>query len=1153
MASASAFGFSESDFKRDCEGLIREFFTHGVLDDVEDSLRELLTRPYHAAPTRLGAIVESPAVETTSWPSLSAATTAKSPPKRSIPAMNLIGSNALRPTVVKRAVTAALDRGPREREMVAQLIRSLASKEILTRHQCEEGFDLILQDAESLAIDVPNAPDEIGVFLARAVVDGVVSAEYLDECAEAAGLDEIPRRCAMQARGALRSAGGAAHVARHWGGPEGITADAARREMSDLLEEYVNSRDAREASRRLQDLAVPFYHHEFVRRALTMSMDQSHVNPQVPKRVMQLLGYLGDTGLVNGTQFAKGFARIATELREISLDVPDAREQFEGLVTAARERGLLPKGLSAWASIRGAGTGTHLSAASSLPWEGEGGGGNAAPGMKRNGGLRGHLLRLDSAPDLIKLAESMSENKTQPSIGPDPAAAAATTTTARNTKDGPWGKLPAANERRSRLSAVDNNSGQNSPVRVQSPGIPAQMMDSVASLALGGKHDGFDRSPVKGLGMKKSSSQVNLGWSGLRAPRAARLRRGTDSGSDSDAAFRRRQRSRLPSLLGQAGTAGDKGPSNVQEKKMPGLAYAMAHAHAPTMGTSAWRAKFQPAPLRVLGEQCGAFKSDASLRKIRGLRRVRSMPGGLLHLDNSEHILSIGYVHRHRPFEEEYDLGEAIGTGGFAVVRKAVHRATGVTYAVKTLRVKPGSGGGDDSSSDEDDSDSDSDMDSDSDDEKKPRKLVAMSLEEVMNELIMMQQLSEHPSIITIKEFFTEGGADYDHIATKPTTGLDEEEDGIVHVVMELLEGQELVDAITDVGAYDEGQSQIVMSSMLDAIAFMHARGVVHRDLKLENLCLAKPNDLNSVTLLDFGLAKALTAREKEENVCGTLAYVAPEALVAGVYGQGVDVWALGVAMHVLLTGTWPFDDDDEDELIDQIVECDLDFDEGEEWQAISAQAKDLLGGLLEPNPKRRLGAAQALEHAWFTGQKNNTSERLHHVHARLDALVGSSRQHPERRFKPGQRLCVRGKTSDEVFVITAGECEAFGAPVGALAIGDRRIGARRKGNLVGEIPEKDGKAPPPNTLTVIAKTEVRALVFNREDMGWAVADDYRLSSEFSKALLERRRALVKAQRLQARADREKSEAGGGVVADSAAAMRLRASSDVVKRDQTAM
>ena len=56
MASAFGFGFTKGDFKRDCEGLIREFFTHGVLDDVEDSLRELLVRPVHAAPTRLGAI-----------------------------------------------------------------------------------------------------------------------------------------------------------------------------------------------------------------------------------------------------------------------------------------------------------------------------------------------------------------------------------------------------------------------------------------------------------------------------------------------------------------------------------------------------------------------------------------------------------------------------------------------------------------------------------------------------------------------------------------------------------------------------------------------------------------------------------------------------------------------------------------------------------------------------------------------------------------------------------------------------------------------------------------------------------------------------------------------------------------------------------------
>ena len=154
----------------------------------------------------------------------------------------------------------------------------------------------------------------------------------------------------------------------------------------------------------------------------------------------------------------------------------------------------------------------------------------------------------------------------------------------------------------------------------------------------------------------------------------------------------------------------------------------------------------------------------------------------------------------------------------------------------------------------------------------------------------------------------------------------------------------------------------MVMHALLDALAFMHTRGVIHRDLKLENLVLANPGDIGSVTILDFGLAKALQARERSENVCGTLAYVSPEALVAGIYGQGVDVWALGVAMHALLTarapargstrrvmsthththtiivitptalyaaGTWPFDSEDDDELMDLIIEAEVDL-EGE-------------------------------------------------------------------------------------------------------------------------------------------------------------------------------------------------------------------------------
>ena len=75
----------------------------------------------------------------------------------------------------KRAVIAALDRGTREREMAAQLLAHLRARDVLSRAECEAGFDLLLQELESLAIDVPAAPDELSHFLARAAVDDVIS------------------------------------------------------------------------------------------------------------------------------------------------------------------------------------------------------------------------------------------------------------------------------------------------------------------------------------------------------------------------------------------------------------------------------------------------------------------------------------------------------------------------------------------------------------------------------------------------------------------------------------------------------------------------------------------------------------------------------------------------------------------------------------------------------------------------------------------------------------------------------------------------------------------------------------------------------------------------------------------------------------------
>ena len=205
---------TELEFKRECEGLVREYFTHGVVTDVEDSLKELLGRPgwtEHGEGLGPDRSDRTPPHRSDGAPpgSSSSAPYAPSPlAPSSLTTPSSLSAASLRAMVVKRAVIAALDRGAREREMAAQLLRALRDKNVISRAHGEAGFDLLLQALESLTIDVPNAPDDMHVFLARAVVDGVVSDEYLEECADAAGLDVEARRVALSARGALRAPGG---------------------------------------------------------------------------------------------------------------------------------------------------------------------------------------------------------------------------------------------------------------------------------------------------------------------------------------------------------------------------------------------------------------------------------------------------------------------------------------------------------------------------------------------------------------------------------------------------------------------------------------------------------------------------------------------------------------------------------------------------------------------------------------------------------------------------------------------------------------------------------------------------------------------------------------------------------------------------------
>lgn len=101
-------------------------------------------------------------------------------------------------------------------------------------------------------------------------------------------------------------------------------------------------------------------------------------------------------------------------------------------------------------------------------------------------------------------------------------------------------------------------------------------------------------------------------------------------------------------------------------------------------------------------------------------------------------------------------------------------------------------------------------------------------------------------------------------------------------------------------------RARSIIVKLAEALRYLHQLGIVHRDLKLENVMMAEHSD--SPKLIDFGLARVLAPQEKCEEPFGTLGYVAPEVLRRQPYSFSCDVWSLGCIAHALVAGKLPFD-----------------------------------------------------------------------------------------------------------------------------------------------------------------------------------------------------------------------------------------------------
>ncbi|KAJ7329279.1 hypothetical protein JRQ81_015453 [Phrynocephalus forsythii] len=178
--------------------------------------------------------------------------------------------------------------------------------------------------------------------------------------------------------------------------------------------------------------------------------------------------------------------------------------------------------------------------------------------------------------------------------------------------------------------------------------------------------------------------------------------------------------------------------------------------------------------------------------------------------------------------------------------------------------------------------------------------------------------------------------------------------------VMEYVNGGDLMFHIQLCHKFDTGRARFYAAEIICGLQFLHSKGIIYRDLKLDNVLLDKEGHIK---IADFGMCKEnMFGDAKTSTFCGTPDYIAPEILLGQKYSFSVDWWSFGVLLYEMLIGQSPFHGQDEEELFHSIR---MDSPFYPRW--LDRDARDLLVKLFVREPERRLGAkGNVRQHAFF-------------------------------------------------------------------------------------------------------------------------------------------------------------------------------------------
>ena len=283
-----------------------------------------------------------------------------------------------------------------------------------------------------------------------------------------------------------------------------------------------------------------------------------------------------------------------------------------------------------------------------------------------------------------------------------------------------------------------------------------------------------------------------------------------------------------------------------------------------------------------------------------------------------------------------------------------------------------------------------------------PKKLLIEGVDssKLLDEILILKNI-DHPNIMKLYEFF--------------------EDNENCYMVSEFCDQGDLLQKLDKLNYMNEIVVKFLMEQIFNAIAYLHSRGVIHGDIKLENVMLytttketpkqsftiinktldksqslqkeieesftneneklkTQPsnksiqminNMLNyEIKLIDFGCSKIFTKRgERKSGIIGTSSYCSPE-VIDNLYDERCDEWSCGVLMYLLLCGEFPFEGETEEEVFKKVKKCEFDFSPPH-FRRISKNCKDLIKKLLEPKIQKRIKAIDALKHPFFTESFN--------------------------------------------------------------------------------------------------------------------------------------------------------------------------------------